>query len=98
MASYIIVCSEVRSTIGGVKTCFPFSFSGVLVSPGMNPYQYLLLSICTENIEKLQMNINGIATFRYKITPLNFDTQIMKIYFNLFHISVDFKFKNRSNN
>ena len=27
------------------------------------------------------------------MTPLNLNTQIMKIYFNFFHISVDFKFK-----
>ena len=27
------------------------------------------------------------------MTLLNFDTQIMKIHFNFFHISVDFKFK-----
>jgi hypothetical protein len=27
------------------------------------------------------------------MTLLNFDTQIMKIYFNFFHISVDFRFK-----
>ena len=27
------------------------------------------------------------------MTLLNFDTQIIKIYFNFFHISVDFKYK-----
>jgi hypothetical protein len=27
------------------------------------------------------------------MTVLNLDSQIMKIYFNFFHISVDFKFK-----
>ena len=27
------------------------------------------------------------------MTLLNFDTQIVKIYFNFFHIYVDFKFK-----
>ena len=31
------------------------------------------------------------------MTLLNFDTQIMKIHFNFFHISVDFKLKKRSN-
>ena len=34
--SYIIVCSEVRSTIEGVKTCFRLSFSGVFEYPGVN--------------------------------------------------------------
>ena len=29
------------------------------------------------------------------MTLLNFDTQIMKIHFNFFHISVDFKFKKK---
>ena len=32
------------------------------------------------------------------MTLLNFNTQIVKIYFNFFHISVDIKFKKRSNN
>jgi hypothetical protein len=41
----------------------------------------------------LIINILLIATFFIKMTLFNFDTQIMKIHFNFFHISVDFKFK-----
>ena len=126
MASYIIVCSEVRSTIGGVKTCFrlSFSFSGVLEYPGVNSISISssvhLHRKILRNCKRISMdtsyliiNILLIATFLYKnyyyyyyyysfyltkMTLLNFDTQIMKIHFNFFHISVDFKFKKRSNN
>jgi hypothetical protein len=101
MASYIIVCSEVRSTIGGVKTCFPLSFS---VSPGMNPISISSsVHLHRKILRNCKININGyeLSNYKYplncnfviKMTPLNFDTQIMKIYFNFFHISVDFKFQ-----
>ena len=71
MASYIIVCSEFRSTIGGVKTCFPHSFSGVLEYPGgeLN-INIFFRPFASKNIEKLQTNINGYELSNYKY-PLN---------------------------
>jgi hypothetical protein len=66
----IIVCSSVRSTIEGVKTCFPLSFSGVLESTGMNPISVSSCPFASKNIEKLQMNINGYKLSNYKY-PLN---------------------------
>jgi hypothetical protein len=67
-------------------------------------YQYLLLSICTEKYWEIANEYKWyeLSNYKYplncnicfmKMTVLNLDSQIMKIYFNFFHISVDFKFK-----
>jgi hypothetical protein len=77
MASYIFVCSEVPSTIGGVKTCFRLSFSGVLEYPGVNSISISssvhLHRKILRNCKRLPMdtsyliiNILLIATFLYK--------------------------------
>jgi hypothetical protein len=77
MASYIIVCSEVRSTIGGVKTCFRLSFSGVLEYPGVNSISISssvhLHRKILRNCERISMdmsyliiNILLVAKFIYK--------------------------------
>ena len=66
MASYIIVCSEVRSTIGGDQP------SGVLEYPGVNSISISSSAspFASKNIEKLQTNINGYELSDYKY-PLN---------------------------
>jgi hypothetical protein len=77
MASYVIVRSEVRSTIGGVKTCFRLSFSGVLEYPGVNSISISssvhLHQKILRNCKRISMdasyliiNILLIATFLYK--------------------------------
>jgi hypothetical protein len=71
MASYIIVCSEVRSTIEGVKTCFRLSFSGVLEYPGgeLNINNFFR-PFASKNVEKLQTNINGYELSNYPVNIL----------------------------
>ena len=76
MASYIIVRSEVRSTIGGVKTCFRLSFAGVLEYPEVNSISISSVHLhrkMLRNCKRISMdtsyliiNILLIATFLYK--------------------------------
>jgi hypothetical protein len=97
MASYIIVCSEVRSTIGGVKTCFRLSFSGVLEYPGVNSISISssvhLHRKILRNCKRISMdtsyliiNILLIATFLYKN---NYWTSILRLWR---FISISFTF------